>query len=148
MRKIILELPDDIYGFEPKMWDKFTEAMQMALNRMAVGYMKYHHNLNELFMDCEEDKIAFIRQRLSMYSGSINNDVCDCRETNLAVTKTKHSPSCFLVLHKKKLNSGNTENLLDVANGCFCEFIRPNYKGAKIHFRAQDSTESPGLVRD
>lgn len=125
------------------MWKRFFEAMQLALNRMAVGYMKYHAERDEKFMECEEDKIAFIRQRLSMYSGSVNEDVCDCgRKKN-----QKHTITCFLTMHKAKLNSGNTENLLDVANGCFCEFIRPNYEGAKTHFRAQSSEESPGLVR-
>lgn len=138
MKQFTIEIPDSIYEHEPDMWLKFVEAMQMAFNRMAVGYMKYHGDRNELFMDCEEDKIAFIRQRLAMYSGSVNQDVCDCGEK-------KHTSSCFLTLHKKKINSGNTENLLDVANGCFCEFIRPNYE--KAYFRSQDSHESPGLVR-
>jgi hypothetical protein len=140
MYKFVVEIPDSVYAYEPTMWDKYVNAMQMALNRMAVGYMKYHAERNELFMDCEEDKVAFIRQRLAMYSGSVSEDACDCDKED-----DTHSSSCFLVLHAKKLASKNTENLLDIANGCFCEFIRPNLAGA--YFRAQDSHESPGIVR-
>lgn len=140
MKEFTLQITDSAYACEPEMWENYLKAMQQALNRMVVGYMKYHADIFELFMDCEEDKVAFIRQRLAMYSGSVNLDVCNCD-----LEDGIHSSSCFLVLHNKKLNSKNTENLLDAANGCFCEFIRPNMAGA--FFKSQDSHDSPGLVR-
>jgi hypothetical protein len=45
-----------------------------------------------------------------------------------------------LRLYKK---TGNTEWLVDVANFCMIEFMRP--KHPKAHFRATESKESPGL---
>lgn len=42
----------------------------------------------------------------------------------------------------KYLETGNTEFLMDAANFCMIEFIRPSVAGA--HFAATDSDESPG----
>jgi hypothetical protein len=145
VKQFALEIPDAIYDHEPVMWDKFAVAMQMAFNRMAVGYMKYHADKNELFMEATEiDDVAFIRQRLAMYSGCVGIDLCDCGMRD-DLTIFNHSPSCFIRMHAKKIDTGNTENLLDVANGAFCEFIRPNRRGA--FFRSQTSEDSPGLTR-
>lgn len=43
---------------------------------------------------------------------------------------------------EKYLETGNTEFLIDAANFCMIEFLRPSVDGAT--FRATDSDESPG----
>lgn len=63
MKEFTLQITDSAYACEPEMWENYLKAMQQALNRMVVGYMKYRADRFELFMDCEEDKVAFIRQR-------------------------------------------------------------------------------------
>lgn len=50
----------------------------------------------------------------------------------------------LLVRLKKYEESGNTEWLVDVANFCMIEFMRPSH--ANAHFQATDSTVSPGRV--
>lgn len=45
---------------------------------------------------------------------------------------------------KKYLDTGNTEWLLDAANYCLIEYMRPSHPDA--HFRSTDSDESPGAV--
>lgn len=45
----------------------------------------------------------------------------------------------------KYRETGNTEWLIDAANYCMIEFMRPSHPDA--HFRSTSSDESPGLVR-
>lgn len=47
---------------------------------------------------------------------------------------------------KKYQETGNTEWLMDVANYAMIEFMLPKHPNA--HFKATDSTESPGVVRN
>jgi hypothetical protein len=62
----------------------------------------------------------------------------------------KEQPSlidCIASLQKriaKYLETGNTEFLVDAGNLCMIEYMFPQH--AKAHFRATDSSESPGLV--
>lgn len=42
------------------------------------------------------------------------------------------------------IKTGNTEFLIDAANYCLIEFLKPSVKGA--NFRATDSDESPGAI--
>jgi hypothetical protein len=139
MKQITMELPDTTYAAEPAMWDTLFDAMQKAVNRMAVGYAKYHLDKNVPLMDDDADTVAFIRQRLAMYVGPTDT-ACDCDRVD-----GRHAPTCFLVVYRRKLDTGNIENLLDVANGCFVEFIRPSH--TKAHFKSQTSSDSPGLAR-
>lgn len=44
----------------------------------------------------------------------------------------------------KYLETGNTEWLLDAANYCLIEYMRPSHPNA--HFRSTDSDESPGAI--
>jgi hypothetical protein len=46
---------------------------------------------------------------------------------------------------EKYVETGNTEWLIDAANFCMIEFMCPSHK--KAHFRATDSSESPGLFK-
>lgn len=145
MKQFTIEIDDASYEFEPAMWDKFFGALQLAANRMAVGFHKYHVDRNLPLLECDEDTIAFIRQRLAMYGALTANEVCDCGVTeHCGADARRHQQSCFIAMHGAKLDTGNLENLLDVVNGCLVEFIRPAHP--KAHFRAQSSSESPGLV--
>lgn len=142
MKRFTLEIDDASYDFEPAMWEKLFEALQLVMNRMAVGYHKYHVDRNLPLLECDEDTIAFIRQRLAMYGALTEREVCECVIRN--ELRVRHGSTCFVAMHGAKLNTGNLENLLDVVNGCLVEFIRPAHH--KAHFRAQSSAESPGLV--
>ena len=112
---------------------------------MANSYEKYHSGLtikesNEL----GEDKMAFVYQRQAMYQSPKSHAyICDCGALE-NITRTSHSPSCFIVLHKDKLDSGNTENLIDAANGLVLERMFPDHP--KAHFKCQTTAESPGIV--
>ena len=50
--------------------------------------------------------------------------------------------ACALTRIKKYQETCNTEYLMDAANFCMIEFMKPNTTNA--HFRATDSAESPG----
>lgn len=56
---------------------------------------------------------------------------------------TKVIPSLELRLAKYK-ETGNTEYLMDVANLAMMEYMYPQHPQG--HFKATDSTESPGLI--
>lgn len=142
MKQFTLEIDDASYAFEPEMWDKLFNVLQLVMNRMAVGHHKYHVDRNLPLMECDTLSVEFIRQRLAMYSTPNHEEVCNCDAYSWK--DRKHRRTCFTVMHKTRINSHNLENLLDVVNGCLVEFIRPSYKNA--YFRAQSSSESPGLV--
>ena len=132
-----LELPDSIYNREPQTWDRFYETLQEMLNRMAMSYFKYHADM-PIHEDQEyEDYMAFVRQRMAMYDGGGKKEVlCD------SDCGRKHSLSCFIT--RAVLDTGNTENLLDAANGLILERLHPHHP--KAHFRSQSSDESTGRV--
>lgn len=137
MKTFTITIPDSNYDFEPGFWDRYFVAVQQMVNRMAVGESKYHINRNLTIAETREDKMVFTRQRMAMYDG-VTMGLCDCDGY------LDHTPTCFTVIHEAKLNSGNTENLLDAGNGLLVEFVYPDHP--KAHFRSQSSEESPGLA--
>jgi hypothetical protein len=132
--KIEIDFPDSIYSREPETWVAYFGSLQEMANRMGFSYEKYHSGLSiKETSEAGEDKMTFVRQRMAMYDG-IN--ACDC--------SLGHELTCFSAIHKDKLDSGNTENLVDAANGLVLERIYPQH--SKAHFRSQGSDESPGIV--
>lgn len=120
--EITLRIPDQVYK-EDKTYQRFAEAIQMMLNRMAVSHYKYgpmDTNLPSV------DELLNALQRISMY---------DSRALDRKKIWKDKTP--------KPLNTGNTENLLDAANFLIMEFLEP--KHSKAHMRPQTSKESPGL---
>ena len=143
MRTFLIDVPDTNYEFEPEFWDKYIAALQLMVNRMAVGECKYHIGRNLPIAETHEDKIKFAQQRMYMYYGKNWLEACDCGYAENP-SGSCHGSSCFLVVHKDKQDTGNTENLLDAGNGLLVEFVYPDHP--KAHFRSQSSEESPGLA--
>lgn len=136
--KFVLEFPDSCYNEDKKHYDLFVNALQMMLNRMAMSHNKYQKGrpMNEVVEAIDEIKSAV--QRLSMYDNRLLGTLgCNCGPAPYQ----ECAPNCFLNL--KKVNTGNTENLLDAANMLVIEFIFPKHPKAK--FKAQTSADSPGL---
>lgn len=50
--------------------------------------------------------------------------------------------ACAITRLEKYKATGNTEYLMDAANFCMIEYMKPNVAGA--HFKAEDSAASPG----
>jgi len=140
--KFDLDFPDSIYNIEPETWNRFAEALQGMLNRMAMSYHKYHSS-RPLYDSCpEETKMVFTRQRMAMYDGGgPGENLCDCG-VGIGVPIRRHRLNCFL--SRVKLSTGNVENCLDAANGLVLEMLFPTHP--KAHFRSQSSEESPGIT--
>lgn len=115
--KIEIEFPDQCYK-EDKDFKRYFDALQLIVNRMAMSHYKYGCMAANVEQGC--DDVAGGRERLWMYDG-------------------KGEPS----KRGKKGNTGNTENLLDAANFFLIEYLFPRHP--KAHFKAQSSSQSPGL---
>lgn len=141
----IIRLPDSIYFKEPETWSRFAEAFQEMLDRMAMSYFKYHENFPIYESIKDEQVMLFVHQRMAMYDGGMGENLCTCTENNRIVLpqQKKHELYCWLT-KVLKLNTGNTENLIDAANGLILERIFPQHK--KAHFKSQTSEESPGIT--
>lgn len=139
--EITMKFPDSCYKDDPIGYDRFFEAMQFELNRMAMSHAKYQQNAVPPTMEAATefiDEIQTLIKRLAMYDDRFAAMACDCGHGKHL---TGHATNCFLNL--KPIGTGNTENLLDASNMCRIEFLFP--KHPKAHFRAQSSKESPGL---
>jgi hypothetical protein len=121
-----IRIPDQVYNEDPT-YVSFFKQLQAMVDRMSVSHFKYgpiHSNATADLGNVDEFKNGL--QRLSMY----NSEMLDLKE----VWKDRK---------RKTLNTGNTENLLDAANFFIIESLFPRHD--KAHFRAQTSTQSPGL---
>jgi hypothetical protein len=117
---------------------RFQEVFQGMMDRMCVSHFKYNGPGQKLRNVAPTiDELRCLRQRLAMYdpTGLADEGLCTCG-------RDPHGINCFLRL--QKLNTGNTENLLDVANFAAIEFLFPAHK--RKHFKAQTSQQSPGLA--
>lgn len=126
--KIEIEIPDQVWNEDPT-YVAYFEAVQQEVNRMAVSHYKYGRVDNNAKLS-DVDEIRSGLKRLTMYS-----------------TKglTKEQVDILWGEDKRKpLNTGNTENLLDLANFVRLEYLFP--KHPKAFFRAQTSAQSPGLT--
>jgi hypothetical protein len=121
--KIVIEIPDQVYKEDPS-YKRYFEGLQMMVNRMAVSHYKYGVIDNH---DGNVDEVRCGLQRLSMYDDSLLD-----------------ADLIWEGATRKKLNTGNTENLLDAANFMLIEFIMPQH--AKAKFKSQTSEQSPGLT--
>jgi hypothetical protein len=121
-----LKFPDSFYNKDRVNYDNFFKALQLMLNRMAVSHEKYQGE--RTMDDCQAafDEVRSMCQRLAMYDKTY--------------IKTE---DLFNIANPKPLHTGNTENLLDVANMAVIEFLFPKHPKAK--FKAQTTKESPGL---
>ena len=141
----IVKIPDSIYNKEPKTWDSFGKAFQEMMDRMAMSYFKYHSDspIHESIED--EQVMLFVHQRMALYDGGMGENFCTCSESQRIVCDRQkhHTLGCWLT-RAHKLNTGNTENLIDAANGLVLERIFPQHR--KAHFKSQTSEESPGIT--
>lgn len=133
MKEIKLKVTDDGFATDPD-FGRFVEALQLMLNRMDVSHHKYGC-MGDSQNHGDVDAALTGRQRLAMYDGKNKADACDC-------DAKPHAINCFL--NRKELDTGNTENLLDAANCFVIEHLFPKHK--KAHFKAQTSSDSPGLA--
>lgn len=101
-------------GLEAEFSTAFVQGMA---DRMAVSFYKYGP-VAEAYPD-KVDALRSLKQRLDLYfkGGEVKG---------------------------KKIEPGNTEYLIDAANFCMIEFMRPRHP--KAHFKATDSDGSPGRV--
>jgi hypothetical protein len=112
-----IHVSDQFYKGDPHCKD-YLEALQELVQRMDFSFPKYGVMGKKYPHDAHA--IDSGRQRLWMYDGI--GDPVD----------------------GKRGNTGNTENCLDAANQLIIERIFPSHP--KAHFKAQERTESPGLV--
>lgn len=120
--EITLRIPDQVYQEDPS-FQRFFEAMQAMVDRMAMSHFKY--GLMEHDFKTNVDDLRCALQRVAMY---------DARYL---------AENIWEYATQKPVNTGNTENLLDAANFLLIEYLFPRHEEA--HFRAQSDTESPGL---
>ena len=148
MKQFILQIPDAAYDFEPDTWERYFQSLQQMVNQMVVGYFKYHIDKN-MPLKAQNvtgvDDMLFARQRMALYDGQgiILEQVCDCNP-DIFQGRLVHENHCWLEVHRDKINSGNTENLLDAANGLHLEHLFPRHP--KAHFKSQTEKDSPGLA--
>src|SRR5258708_11340018 len=99
---VTLNFPDTFYNKDKINYDNFFNALQLMLNRMAMSHEKYQ---GERTMDDVQeafDELRSLHQRLTMYDSQY-------------IKTEKVWGHCAI---QKPMNTGNTENLLDVANMC------------------------------
>jgi hypothetical protein len=126
--KIEIEIPDQVWNEDPT-YSAYFKGVQEEVNRMAVSHYKYGR-VDDNAKLSEVDELRSGLKRLLMYS-----------------TKGFTREQIDLIWgedRRKPLNTGNTENLLDANNFFRLEFLFP--KHPRAHFKAQTSTQSPGLT--
>jgi hypothetical protein len=130
--EVKLKFPDTWYDKDPKSYDRFFEALQLMLNRMAMSHEKYQgeRTMDDVVEAIDEIKSAL--KRITMYE-----------DTSYIGEVWDGEPMILGKKGGKPLNTGNTENLLDAANMLVIEFCFPKHPKAK--FKSQTTKESPGL---